>query len=97
MVDGDAAVQRAVAIGEIDVAAQQPEAPASAPGPGSGGGAVTADGGTTTITGGVINIEGGQVNLDAAMTHASGVLQADTVIADSVVASSYSPGAGNVW
>jgi hypothetical protein len=31
------------------------------------------------------------------MTEAHGVLRADTIIADSVVASSYSPGAGNVW
>ena len=52
--------------------------------------AVTSDGGTTTIRGGVVNIE-------AAMTHASGVVQADTVIAQNVVGSNYTPGAGNVW
>ncbi len=31
------------------------------------------------------------------MTQANGVLRADTIIADNVVASSYTPGAGNVW
>jgi len=51
---------------------------------------VTSDGGTTTIHGSAVSIE-------AAMTEAHGVLRADTIIADSVVASSYSPGAGNVW
>jgi hypothetical protein len=53
-------------------------------------GAVTSDGANTTIT-------GAHITLDAAMTEASGVLRADTIIADSVVASSYTPGAGNVW
>ena len=54
------------------------------------GGAVTSDGATTTITGAVIN-------LDAGMTQTGGVIRAGTIIADSVVAASYSPGAGNVW
>jgi hypothetical protein len=31
------------------------------------------------------------------MTQTSGVIRAGTIIADSVVAASYSPGAGNVW
>ena len=98
MVAPDASVQRAVTIDEIDVSTPAPgEDTGDTDGTGAGaGGAVTSDGGTTTITGGVINIEGGQVNLDAGMTRASGVLQADTLIANSVVASSYTPGAGNV-
>lgn len=33
----------------------------------------------------------------AAQTTASGVLQADIVITNSVVSSSYTPGAGNIW
>jgi hypothetical protein len=51
---------------------------------------VTSDGATTTIHGAAVNIE-------AASTRTPGVIQASTVIADSVVASSYTPGAGNVW
>jgi hypothetical protein len=53
------------------------------------GGPVTSDGANTTIT-------GAHISLDAAMTEASGVLRADTIIADNVIASSYTPGAGNV-
>ena len=98
MVGGEVPVQRAVVIDEVDVSAPDPATDTTGTAGATGsGGAVTSDGGTTTITGGVVNIEGGQVNIDAAMTHASGVLQADTLIANSVVASSYTPGAGNVW
>jgi phage baseplate assembly protein gpV len=35
--------------------------------------------------------------VSAGMSRFSGVVQADTVITNSVVASSYTPGAGNVW
>jgi phage gp45-like len=37
------------------------------------------------------------VTVNAAMTTFSGTIQAETVIANSVAAASYSPGAGNVW
>ncbi|MBK1657109.1 phage baseplate assembly protein V [Paracraurococcus ruber] len=37
------------------------------------------------------------VTLDAAMTKASGVVKCDTLIATSVVGTSYTPGAGNIW
>ena len=37
------------------------------------------------------------INLDTPMTQTGGVIRAGTIIADSVVATSYSPGAGNVW
>lgn len=80
-------VQRAVTIEEVTGQVEGPPAPGS----GSGeGGAVTSDGATTTITGGTIELE-------APMTQAHGILRADTIIADNVVASSYTPGAGNVW
>jgi len=36
------------------------------------------------------------VNVDSAMARFSGVVQCDTLIANSVVGSSYTPGAGNV-
>lgn len=84
-------VQRDVEIGEVEVTADAAESAPAAPGTGAGaGGAVTSDGATTTITGGLIN-------LDTAITQTSGVIRAGTIIADSVVATSYSPGAGNVW
>jgi len=37
------------------------------------------------------------LEVDAGMSKFSGVVQCDTLIATSVVASSYTPGAGNVW
>jgi uncharacterized protein involved in type VI secretion and phage assembly len=44
-----------------------------------------------------VNISAGMVQVDAGMSKFSGVVQADTVIATSVVGSSYTPGAGNIW
>ena len=95
---GRPAVQRAVEIDELstsvtvdDTAAQAGATGAGAAGATPAGGSpVTSDGANTTIT-------GAQITLDAAMTQANGVLRADTIIADNVVASSYTPGAGNVW
>jgi uncharacterized protein (DUF2345 family) len=45
----------------------------------------------------MVEINGGQVTLNSAMVQCSGVLKADTVIANTVAASTYTPGAGNVW
>jgi hypothetical protein len=90
LVGGAPAVQRAVTIEEMETVAspqptaQQEEAAYGTPAP------VTSDGGTTTI-------HGAHVSIEAPMTEAHGVLRADTIIADNVVASSYTPGAGNVW
>jgi hypothetical protein len=44
-----------------------------------------------------VDVSAGQVNVTAGMSKFSGVVQADTVIANSVVANSYTPGAGNTW
>lgn len=44
-----------------------------------------------------VEISASAITVNAAMTHFSGTVQADTVIANNVVASSYTPGAGNVW
>lgn len=46
---------------------------------------------------GATTVNGSSINLNAAMVTAPGVLQVDTVIANSVVGSSYTPGAGNIW
>lgn len=39
---------------------------------------------------------GGAVNVNAGLSRFSGVVQADTIIANSVIAASYTPGAGNL-
>lgn len=44
-----------------------------------------------------LSISAGMVTVDAGMSRFSGVVQADTVISNSVVSASYTPGAGNVW
>jgi len=44
-----------------------------------------------------IEINGSAVEVNAATLRCSGVLQADTVIATTVSAANYTPGAGNVW
>ena len=49
------------------------------------------------VTPGTVEISGGIVNVDAAMTNVNGLLKTNTLMADSVVASSYTPGAGNIW
>ena len=45
----------------------------------------------------LVNISAGMVTVDAAMSKFSGVVQADTVISNSVISASYTPGAGNIW
>ena len=44
-----------------------------------------------------VSISAAMVTVDAGMSKFSGVVQADTVISNSVVSSSYTPGAGNIW
>jgi len=44
-----------------------------------------------------VEINGGTVTVNAAMARFSGVVQTETLIANAVVANSYTPGAGNVW
>jgi hypothetical protein len=45
----------------------------------------------------MIEIEGSVVQINAAMVQCSGVVKADTLEANNVVASNYTPGAGNLW
>ena len=44
-----------------------------------------------------VEISAGMVTVNAAMSRFSGVVQADTVISNSVISASYTPGAGNIW
>ncbi len=78
-----------VGVAEATGAAAAAAGPAQSGGAGASG-AVTSDGSNTTIG-------GDHITLAAPMTETEGVIRASTVIADSVVASSYTPGAGNVW
>jgi len=44
-----------------------------------------------------VEVSASMVTVNAAMSRFRGVVQADTVISNSVVSSSYTPGAGNIW
>jgi len=50
-----------------------------------------------TVNASQVAVSAGMVTVDAGMSKFSGVVQADTVIANSVVSASYTPGAGNIW
>lgn len=63
---------------------------------GSGGLSLTSPS-AVSISGATITLEAGMVRIDSGMVRCSGVLQSDVLIANSVVAASYTPGAGNVW
>jgi len=49
------------------------------------------------ITAGTAEISAGMLTVNAGMAKFSGVVKADTVITNSVVSASYTPGAGNIW
>jgi uncharacterized protein involved in type VI secretion and phage assembly len=61
------------------------------------GNRVRLDSGGVTIEAVSLSVAAGQVTVEAGMVKASGVVQCDTLIANAVVAASYTPGAGNVW
>ncbi len=50
-----------------------------------------------TVNASTMEISAGMVTVNAGMSKFSGVVQADTVISNSVISSSYTPGAGNIW
>src|SRR5262249_19024633 len=49
-----------------------------------------------TISAGTAEISTGMLTVTAGMSKFSGIVQADSVITNSVVSSSYTPGAGNI-
>jgi hypothetical protein len=71
----------------------------------SNGNSITLDSSGVTITAsakfsvqaGTVEVSAGSVTVNAGMSRFSGVVQADTVITNSVVSASYTPGAGNIW
>ena len=50
-----------------------------------------------TVTAGTAEISAGMLTVNAGMSRFSGVVQCDTMISNSVISASYSPGAGNIW
>jgi uncharacterized protein involved in type VI secretion and phage assembly len=50
-----------------------------------------------TLTAASAEISAATLTVNAGMSRFSGVVQADTVITNSVVSASYTPGAGNIW
>lgn len=49
------------------------------------------------VNAGVVEVSAGLVAVHAALARFDGVLKCDTLISNSVVSASYTPGAGNVW
>lgn len=58
---------------------------------------ITAAAKITINAGAMVEVSASAVNVSAAMSKFSGVVQCDTLITNSVVSASYTPGAGNVW
>ncbi len=52
---------------------------------------------TVTVNASRVNISASMIQVDAGMSRFSGVVQADTVIANAIVGTTYTPGAGNMW
>ena len=44
-----------------------------------------------------VEVSAAMVSVNAGMSRFSGVVQADTLITNSVISASYTPGAGNIW
>jgi uncharacterized protein involved in type VI secretion and phage assembly len=50
-----------------------------------------------SVTAATVSISAGSVSVDAGISTFSGVVRADTLIATTVVGTTYTPGAGNIW
>ena len=50
-----------------------------------------------TVNASMMEISASMVTVNAGMSKFSGVVQADTVICNSIISASYTPGAGNIW
>lgn len=50
-----------------------------------------------TISAPVVEVSASLVTVSAGMSRFSGVVQADTVISNTVISATYTPGAGNIW
>lgn len=54
-------------------------------------------GATVKVDASLVEVKAGMVKVDAAMAKFSGTVQCQVLIAPSVVGSTYTPGAGNIW
>jgi uncharacterized protein involved in type VI secretion and phage assembly len=61
------------------------------------GGVTVQCGAKVTISASTVEVSAGSLTVNAGISKFSGVVQADTVITNSVVSASYTPGAGNIW
>lgn len=50
-----------------------------------------------TVRASTVEVNASMVTVNAAMSKFSGVVQCDTLISNSVISATYSPGAGNIW
>lgn len=50
-----------------------------------------------TVNANMVEITASMVTVNAGISKFSGIVQADTVISNSVISASYTPGAGNIW
>lgn len=62
-----------------------------------GGIELSAGGARIVIEGGAVRVEAATVEVAAANARFTGIVQCETLIANAVVAASYTPGAGNIW
>jgi uncharacterized protein involved in type VI secretion and phage assembly len=58
---------------------------------------VTASAKVTVNAGATVEVSASMVKVSAGISQFSGVVQCDTLITNSVVSASYTPGAGNIW
>jgi len=65
-------------------------------GEGNGPSEISNGGSSVSATPGGVDVNRPMINLHAGVVNADGVVRASTIIADSVIASSYTPGAGNL-
>lgn len=52
---------------------------------------------TVTVNAAQVAVSAGMVRVDAGMSTFSGVVRCDTLIASTVIGTTYTPGAGNIW
>jgi len=50
-----------------------------------------------TVNAPIVEVSASMVKVSAGMSTFSGVVQADTVITNTIIAATYTPGAGNIW
>ncbi len=81
---------------QLDPAIQRQEEDPAAAG-GSGPSSISGSGGSVETGGGGVEITGGTVKVHSGYTEVDGVLKTGTIIAENVVGSNYTPGAGNIW